>query len=115
MLQPAEGQILELVPKADFPFEIIRVNRKCGGVSGSTMTVRLEIDGDIVDMDDTDTAGDMPVTDAALDESEPDGSHYIVPEGGTLYAYLENIVSDLADFVLQVSCRRTEVNVLVTE
>ena len=113
--EPQEVQVLELMPEADAPFEIIKVKRKCGGPTGSDLTIRLEIDGDIVDMDDTDSGGDMPCLDGNLVTSVPDGSHYIVPEGGSLYAYLENLSTDVADLVLQVTCRRTEENVFVSE
>jgi hypothetical protein len=113
--EPQEGQVLEFMPESDYPFEIIKVKRKCGGPTGSELTIRLEIDGDIVDMDDTDSGGDMPCTEPVLVTSEPDGSHYIVPEQGTLYCYLENLTTDVADVVIQITCRRTEENVLVTE
>jgi len=111
---PTEGQILVMMPDADFPFEIISLKRQCGGASGSDLTIRLEIDGLIVDFTDTDSAGECPCPDGVLTETEPDGSNYVVPEGGTLEVSMNNLSSDVQDVVIQLKCRRTEENVVVS-
>lgn len=112
---PVEDQVVELVPNAKFPFEIISVDRKCGGDSDLQLDLLFRIDAlDIVDWDDADSTGIIVCEGGVLVESLTNGSSDFVAEGGLFDVTFTGVPSDMVDVVIQVTCRRTEDNVVVS-
>lgn len=113
---PVEGQVIEIIPYAEAPYEIISVRRKCSGTGNGACGMVFEIDAaDITDWSDADSTGEIVAVEGTLVTSFTDGSSDFIAEGGSFRVTLQNIESDTADLVFQVTLRRTEDNVVVSE
>lgn len=116
VIVPVEGQVIVLVHNSKFPFEILSVDRFCGGQGSDSLGMVFEVDGaDIVDWDDADSTGEIVANEGSSVESEANGSSDFVAEGGSLRVTLQNLTSDVSDLVFQVNVRRTDDNVIVSD
>ena len=126
IVEPFEGQTIELISKAMFEFEIIQIHHR---LSTATLDATFTIDGTIVEFESDNSAGgalvnsDLSIESDAgpLDSFSPNGSdsgNYTVlapaalADRQKLQVILTNVASNAEGYVLQIDCQRTRLNTL---
>ena len=106
---PTIGIPLYLDPDAVFPYEIISIRIL---LEDGIVELVPEIDGDILLTDCSDSYGRIPVDQPVVQVCEPiSPSAAIVPLGGSLLVTIDDATTDATNLVVNVVCRRTDVNV----
>ena len=114
---PIDDQEVDLVPDSEFPFEVLKIKRRHKGESATNVDLLFTIDSaDEIEFPDSGSPGvGIPCTDGVLVTSEPSGSYSLVGEGASLTCTFQNVDTGVQDVVIQVTCKRTQENLVVAE